>query len=101
MTLKVLETENLVIPPSGITILDFYADWCGPCKMMDPILKEISNEEDVTVIKINTDTLPKLSAEYQISSLPTTFFLKNGSVQAKKTGAISKSEISNTVEGLR
>ena len=77
MTLSILETEEIDIPKEGITILDFFADWCGPCKMMDPILKELA-EGDINVIKINTDTLPKLSAKFQISSIPSMFIYKDG-----------------------
>ena len=79
MPITELETEELDIPKEGITILYFSAPWCGPCKMMTPILKELSDEKkDINIIKINTDTLPKIAAEYQITSIPCMFFIKDG-----------------------
>ena len=99
MSFKEIETEELNIPKSGISILYFSAPWCGPCRIMAPILKELA-ANGTNIIKIDTDKLPKIASEYQISSLPSLFFTKDGSVQAKKTGAMPKEEIITLLDGL-
>lgn len=70
---KLLEKEGLVL-------VDFYATWCGPCKMMTPVLEELAEElkDDVTIAKIDVDEESDLASEYRISSIPTLVLLKNG-----------------------
>lgn len=94
-----LEIEELEIPKEGTTILDFFAPWCGPCKMMDPILKELSNE--LNVIKINTDMLPKLASEYQITSLPTVFIYRDGELKKKQVGVVNKDSLLKIIENSK
>lgn len=64
---------------SSAALVDFYADWCGPCKMIAPIVEEIANERtDITVGKINVDESPALAMKYNVSSIPTLIVFKNG-----------------------
>ena len=71
----------------GLVLIDFYADWCGPCKMLTPILEEINKEnEDVRIIKVNIDDSRFLASYYQIQSIPTLVLLKNGQFLNKMIG---------------
>lgn len=75
-------------------LLDFYATWCGPCKMLVPIIESISNENpDIKVGKINVDEQPGLAQSYQVSAIPTLILIESGREKAKKVGFIPKSEI--------
>ncbi|MDR1150221.1 MAG: thioredoxin [Clostridiales bacterium] len=81
---------------SGKTILaDFYADWCGPCKILSPIIKEVANEisDDVVVCKINSDSNLDLAREYMIQSIPMLIVFKNKNIYKTSLGVISKKEI--------
>lgn len=72
-----------------LVVIDFYADWCGPCKMIAPVLEEISGSqaEKVVVVKVNVDDHEELSQEYNISSMPTFVFVKNGAEVDRFSGA--------------
>lgn len=76
---------------SGIpTVVDFYADWCGPCKAMAPILDSLSKEDStIKYVKVNTDEQVEISAKYGVRNLPTIIIIKNGDVVGKQIGAIS------------
>ena len=77
-------------------LIDFYADWCGPCQMVSPIVDEIANErDDIKVGKINVDELGELSMQFRIVSIPTLIVMKNGEVANKAVGAMPKEEILN------
>ena len=79
---------------NGTVLLDFYADWCGPCKMIAPIIAEIADERtDVTVGKINVDEASDLAREYKIYSIPTLVVLKDGKEVRRATGARPKADI--------
>jgi len=72
----------------GVTLVDFFAQWCGPCKMIEPIIEEVSNEiEDAKVIKVNVDKYPELSAKYNIRSVPTFIVFKDGNIVETVIGA--------------
>ena len=81
-------------------ILDFYADWCGPCKMMSPIIDKIAEElgEEVKVGKVNTDENMDLAEQYEIMSIPTIMIFKNGEVTKKFLGVTDKNEIIEAVK---
>ncbi len=69
---------------SGVALVDFYADWCGPCKMLAPIIEQVANEvSDITVGKVNVDESGELAAEFGISSIPTMIIFKDG-VEVKR-----------------
>ena len=75
-------------------LLDFYADWCGPCRMVGPIVSEIANERsDVKVGKINVDEQPELAAQFQVMSIPMLAVIKNGKLENQVVGYRSKEQI--------
>ncbi len=83
----------------GAVLLDFYADWCGPCRMIAPIIAEIASERnDITVGKINVDKSPELAREYGIYSIPTLVVLKDGKEAARAAGARPKGDILSLIE---
>ena len=82
----------------GKVLVDFYAEWCGPCKMIAPILEEISNErDDIKIVKVNTDEFESLAQKYGIMSIPTMILFVDGKEQAKSIGFIPKEEIINFI----
>ncbi len=75
-------------------LIDFYADWCGPCKMITPILEEILGEfNDLGIYKVNVDTAPELAAKYQVMSIPNLICFKNGEVHNRLIGVQTKEAI--------
>ena len=79
---KVINVSELSqIPQNGKVILDFYAEWCGPCKKLGPGFSELSNQySNITFIKINTDEAEELSKHYKVSALPTIIYVNNGDI---------------------
>ena len=81
-------------------LLDFYADWCGPCRMVAPILHEIAEERsDVIVAKVNVDNEEELAMEFGVYSIPTLVVMKNGEVIKQASGARPKAQILSMLEG--
>lgn len=81
-------------------LLDFYADWCGPCRMVSPIVDEIAEErDDVLVGKINVDDEPELAERFGVFSIPTLVVMKNGKVVNQSAGARPKTQILAMLEG--
>ena len=87
--------EQDVILSDTPVIIDFWAEWCGPCKMIGPILEELGAELDgqIKIVKINVDDNNQTAIKYSIRSIPTLMLIKNGKVQAQHIGAASKSQI--------
>lgn len=86
----------------GFVLVDIYAHWCGPCKMITPALEELSQEfTDVKFIKVSADGLKEVADEYGVMSIPTLLFLKDGKVIGKKAGFMPKEVIASWIdEGL-
>ena len=101
MVLKIDEDnfENEVLKSDKCVIIDFYADWCGPCKMMSPIIDDIAEElgDKVKVGKINTDENMNLAEQYQIMSIPTILIFKGGNIVKTFNGVTSKTEIIDAI----
>ena len=94
---KHLENENFKeVISRGVWIVDFYADWCGPCKMLGTVLEEL----DDNVLKINVDCHEDLAREFGVMSIPTICFFKDGNLVNKVVGFRSKDEIETIVKGL-
>jgi thioredoxin 1 len=81
-------------------LIDFWAEWCGPCKMIAPILNEAADEyaDRMTVAKLNIDENPNAAAKFGIRSIPTLMLFKDGNVHAQKLGAMSKSQLTEFLD---
>lgn len=90
--------EEKVINNSGLTVVDFFATWCGPCKMLAQILDETAADHpDVTFCKVDIDEEMSLATQYQIMSVPTLLFIKNGEVVKKSIGLISHDDLEDFI----
>jgi len=81
-----------------IVLVDFFATWCGPCKMIGPILEEISNDRSFKIVKIDVDESQNLARSYGIMSVPTLLIFKNGQLVDQKTGFLPKEKLIEWVE---
>ena len=98
-----LNFENEVLNSDKLVLLDFYADWCGPCKMLAPVVHEIAEENAGTlkVGKINVDEQMELAMRFQVSSIPMLVVFKDGKAVAKSVGYRPKAEIAAMVESAK
>ena len=87
--------EDDVLKADGAVLVDYWAAWCGPCKMIAPILEEVAKEygDRLKVAKINIDENPETPKKYGVRGIPTLTVFKNGNVEATKVGALSKSQL--------
>ena len=80
-------------------LVDFYADWCGPCQMLTPVLEELSKDhEELEIIKINTDNFMELAQEYGIMSIPALKFFSKGEIVKEKVGFMTKEELEDFIK---
>jgi len=92
--------DDEVIKADGPVLVDFWAEWCGPCKMIAPILDEISGDykDKITIAKLNIDDNPATPPKYGIRGIPTLMLFKDGNVEATKVGAVSKSQLTAFID---
>ncbi len=91
---------DLVINSEKPVLLDFYAEWCGPCRMVSPLVEQIAEENpQYLVAKVNVDEEPELSAQFGVSSIPLLAVMKNGKIINKAAGARPKQQILKLLEG--
>lgn len=88
------------VEKGGVAVVDFWAEWCGPCRMISPIIEELSHEYEgkVLVGKVNVDDNPEVSMKYGIRSIPTVLILKDGQIFDKQVGATSKKILADKIE---
>lgn len=106
MDILKITSENFdkeVLDSDKITVVDFYADWCGPCKMMAPIMEAVAKElgETAVVGKVNIDDNQNLAVKYQIMTIPTIAIFKNGEIVESFIGVTDKDEILNAVNNRK
>ena len=94
------EFEDSILKNSGVCLVDFWAEWCGPCKQISPILEEIASEENnnITIAKINIDENPRVATDYGIRSIPTMLLFSNGELKDTKVGVLPKQELNDWIK---
>jgi len=104
MTIEVTDGnfEEVVINSEVPVLVDFWAEWCGPCRMVGPLVKEIGQEFEgrAKVAKLDVDSNPEVSAKFGIRNIPTILFFKNGKIVDKQVGAVPKNVISGKLEAI-
>ena len=99
MEIKITDNnfETEVKAGSLPVLVDFYADWCGPCRGLAPILEGLAQEDQLRIAKVDVDKNPRLTDQYKVMAIPTLLLFKDGEVADRKTGGISKQEIQGMV----
>ncbi|MCR4944558.1 MAG: thioredoxin [Clostridium sp.] len=93
------EFQSEVLDASGVVVVDFYADWCGPCKMLAPILEELQEElTDIKIVKVNVDENNAIANKYGIASIPTIKIFKAGEDKETKVGFMPKDMLKEAIE---
>ena len=104
MTIEVTDSnfDEIVLKSDKPVIVDFWAEWCGPCRIVGPIVSELAEEyqDNAVVTKLDVDSNPGISAKYGIRNIPTILFFKNGENVDKQVGAVPKSNIESKLQAL-
>jgi thioredoxin 1 len=92
--------ENTVLQANGPVLIDFWAEWCGPCKMLAPLLEEVAGEygDKIKIVKMNVDANEQVPAKYGIRGIPTLIIFKNGEAADTKVGALSKEQLTEFID---
>ncbi len=92
--------ETTVLKASGPVLVDYWAEWCGPCKMIAPLLDELAGEygDQITIAKLNIDQNQQVTSRYKIRGIPTLMIFENGEHQATKVGAMTKSALKSFID---
>jgi thioredoxin 1 len=95
------EVELNEATKEGITIVDFYANWCGPCRMLSPVLEELEEENDnISIAKVDVDEARELAMQYKISAIPALLFFKDGELVSTEVGFMSKDDLLEVLKGI-
>lgn len=91
---------NEIIQSNQLVLIDFFADWCGPCKMMSPVLQEVKAilKDDIKIIKINVDQHQDLASEFMVRGVPTLLLFKSGKMLWRQSGVLSVKDLVSTVQ---
>lgn len=104
MALEITDSnfEELVLKSDKPVVVDFWAEWCGPCRMIGPVIEEMANEYDGKAVigKVNVDENPGVSAQFGVRNIPTVLFIKNGQVADKSVGAVPKAQLASKLDAI-
>jgi thioredoxin 1 len=94
------EFQNTILDNKGLCLVDFWAEWCGPCKQVGPILEEIASDDqiNITIAKINIDENPRTPTNYGVRSIPTLMLFSDGELKDTKVGALPRQELKDWIK---
>jgi thioredoxin 1 len=95
--------EEVVLNADKPVLIDFWASWCGPCRMQSPVIEELSEELEgsAVIAKLNVDEEPELAAQFQVMSIPTLVFIKDGGIVGRRTGVTPKAALLSMLDSVR
>jgi thioredoxin 1 len=97
--IKTIKSAEELTEINGITIVDFYADWCGPCKMMMPLLEELDRDyPEINILKVDADKFPQVMLQYGVTNIPTLDLYENGQQQSRNVGYLPKEKLLKNME---